>query len=110
MAYGPTPEAVRFALRLQLSTLNDELRLILLSNSNLFLNSSSIGKSIIDTFFGILRLKFFVLNKNKYVICDIGLSNKTLPVWLTESEIEELELREVKEHVEHWTLKNITLF
>jgi hypothetical protein len=112
MEYGPTPEAIRYAVTMQLSELNDEIRLSLLNNQILFFHSSSINRSKNKLYFAYLNLEFYFMAKNSIVPVVIGLSNKTLPVWFTDSK-SDLDLYygidEIKIIVEHWILRNVTM-
>lgn len=109
MNYGPTPAALRYALNLVLQELNDEIRLGLIEDKDVYLHNSSLVKPTDKSYFAFLHLNFYIHSKNKYIDTTFGLSNKNLPDWLTDenSEIVLYDLRIVREIVEHWVLRNV---
>ena len=109
---GPAPAHMRYVIKHRLLELNDDLRLFLLSNPALYLNSSEIKKPTDNSHFAILNLTFYRTYLNKYVSYDIELSNKYLPRWITNenTEFEEAMLPDLKDVLNLWALKYIPLF
>jgi hypothetical protein len=112
MAAGPAPIHMRYAIKHKLQELNDGLRLSLLGNPAVYLNSSEIKKPTDKSHFAILTLTFYRTHLNNYIKFDIELSNQYLPRWIPNENImfEERILHDVKDVLNFWALKNIPLF
>jgi hypothetical protein len=112
MAAGPAPIHMRYAIKHKLYELNDGLRVSLIGNPAVYLNSSEIKKPTDKSHFAILTLTFYRTYLNNYVSYDIELSNQYLPRWITNENVafEETMLGDVKDVLNLWALKNIPLF
>jgi hypothetical protein len=112
MAAGPAPIHMRYAIKHKLQELNDGIRLSLLGNASVYLNSSEIKKPTDSSHFAILRLTFYRTYLNSYVTYDIELSNQYLPRWTSDGNVvfAETMLVDVKDVLNLWALKYIPLF
>ena len=109
---GPAPAHMRYVIKHKLLELNDDLRLFLLSNPSLYLNSSEIKKPTDSSHFAILTLTFYRTYFNNYITFDIELSNKYLPRWIDNENaaFADSTLEDLKDVLNLWALKNIPLF
>ena len=106
---GPAPAHMRYVIKHKLLELNDDLRLFLLSNPSLYLNSSEIKKPTDNSHFAILTLTFYRTYLNSYVSYDIELSNKYLPRWIDNENVG-FDIEDMKDVLNLWALKYIPLF
>jgi hypothetical protein len=109
MNYGPTHKAIRYAVGLKLEELNDAIRLALLETNNVLLHASKLSKPNNKEYFATLELIFHIVDENKYITYEIGLSNKKLPVWFTQENNIMSDLYIVK-IVDLWILHNVTIY
>jgi len=108
MNFGPTYQAIRYAVSLKLDDLNDAIRLALLENDDVFLQASHITRPNSKECFAKLLLGFGKINTDKIVQYEIDLSNKKLPVWCTQ-ENSIIDISKIVAIVDTWFKNNVTM-
>jgi hypothetical protein len=104
---GPTPEALRYAIKMRLPHLEKELRYSMLGTENIFFDNLTFTKSKLPRCFGTINLSFYVGLKLNKLTADLSTSELPIVNIYAEEEFDMALIETPRKILNRWSEHNV---
>jgi len=107
---GPTPEALRYAIKIRLPDLEKELRYSMLASENIFFDNLTFTKSKLPRCFGTINITFYAGLKLNKLTADLSTSELPIVNLYAEEDFDMTLIEAPKKILNRWSELNVPCF